>query len=127
MLAVREAHVAQQALGVVAQRDGQLAQVARELGALAQDLARDDVRLADDLTRILARLRAHRCACSAASARSFSEILAAGDDGALGLRPAPLRAAVQPARAPRRRCRSASARAAASSCSACARASLSVC
>src|SRR5664279_5953213 len=47
--AVRQAHVAQQALGVVAQRDGQLAQVARELGALTQDLAGDDVRLADDL------------------------------------------------------------------------------
>ena len=56
--AVGQPHVAQYALGVVAQRHRKLAQLAREVGSLAQHLARDDMRLADDLARVGARLRA---------------------------------------------------------------------
>ena len=56
--AVGQAHVAQQPLGVVAQRGGQLAQVARHLGAFREYLARDDMCVADDLARVFARVRA---------------------------------------------------------------------
>ena len=84
--AVREAHVAQQALGVVAQRDGELAQVARELGALAQTSRAttwDSPTISRASSRALAR---DALGLLGGIGAQLLEILAAGRDGALGLR-----------------------------------------
>ena len=78
--AVGEAHVADQALGVVVQRDRELAQVAGETRALAQDLARGDVGLADDLARVGARLRAHLLGLFLGRGAQLGEVLATGGE-----------------------------------------------
>jgi transcriptional regulator GlxA family with amidase domain len=82
---VGKAHVAQQPLGVVAQRDGQLAEVARELGPLAQNVAGDGVRLADDLAGVGARLGADALRLLGGVGAELLEVLTAGGDGLLGL------------------------------------------
>jgi hypothetical protein len=55
--AVGQTHVAQQALGVVAQGDRQLAQVAGDLAALQLHLAGSGMGCADDCAGLIARVR----------------------------------------------------------------------
>src|ERR1039458_3797031 len=83
--AVGQAHVAEDALGIVAQRDRKLTQVAGELAPLAQYLARHDMRLADDLAGIAARPRADLLGLLLGLGAQPLEVRAAGGDQALGL------------------------------------------